>query len=108
MKKTGSDCCVRESVDEDESTHLAVLIVGIERNRTVEIDIADANLVEFKRTSGDVFEGVDVHLVLRLRQRCTHRTSTDLEQIRATRKHFVVVHPDDVRFELIGHCWRGK
>ncbi|CAB4807170.1 unannotated protein [freshwater metagenome] len=103
--------CVRESIDEYESAHIAVLAIRIERDRTIKIDIADADLVQFECSGRNMFKSVDVHFVLGLRKRRIHCARSDLQEIRPTGKHLVIIHPDNVRFELICNCgWseRGR
>ncbi|CAB4642077.1 unannotated protein [freshwater metagenome] len=107
MKKTGCNGRVGKSIDKDETAHVTVLAIGIERNCAIEIDIADADFVQLKRASSNMFKRIDVHLVLRLRQGRAHCSSTDLEQIWSARKHLVVVHPDDVCLKLISNG-RGR
>ena len=48
VQQPGGDRGVGEAVDEDEPAHVAVLGVGVERDRAVEAEVADADLVELE------------------------------------------------------------
>ena len=92
-----------ELVDHDEAAGVAVRVVRIERDRPIEAEVAHADLVELERVRREVIEAVDVDAVLRLRDRRADRAGTDLHQVRPARQHGVLVHPHDVRLELVGH-----
>ena len=66
-------CALRHAVDQDEAARVAVVDVGIERDRLVEVKIADADLVELQRLRREMLERVDVDLVLRLRRSSRRR-----------------------------------
>ena len=67
VQQAGADGGVGDAVDEDEAAHVAVVDVGIERDRPVGARSADADLVEVERLGREVLERVDVDLVLRWR-----------------------------------------
>ena len=64
MDHAGADGAVGEAVDQDEAAGVVVLGVGIESDRLVEAHVADADLVQFERFRGQLFQRVDVDLVL--------------------------------------------
>ena len=66
VQQARADRCVGHAVDQDEAAGVAVLVVRVERDRLVERQVADADLVEFERLGRQVLERVDVDLVLRL------------------------------------------
>ena len=45
----GADGVVGEPVDQDEAAGVAVLVVGVEGDRPVELEVADADLVQLER-----------------------------------------------------------
>ena len=106
MQEPGTDGGVVETIDEDEATHFVVLGVGIESDGPVQVDVADADVVEVEGGRSGVLHGVHVHLVLGMSERGADRAGADLEQVGAPREHRVLVHPDDVSFEMIGHLGR--
>ena len=53
-----------------------------------------------------MFERVDVHAVLRVVDREADGAGTDLHQVGASGQHLVLVHPHDVRLELVGYLGR--
>ena len=65
---------VGQAVDQDEAAGVAVLRVGVEGDRLVEIEIAHADLVQVQRLRGQMLERVDVDLVLRRRRRSRRRS----------------------------------
>jgi hypothetical protein len=77
------------------------LVVRVERDRLVEREVADADLVQRERLRGEMLERVDVDLVFRLRDRRGDLLRADLDPVRAPRQHRLVRHPDDRRLELV-------
>ena len=69
VEQAGADGGVGQPVDQDEAAGVAVLRVGVEGDRPVELEVADADLVELERLGGEVLERVDVDLVLGLGDR---------------------------------------
>jgi len=53
-----------EAVDEDKPAERAIIAVGLERDRPVELQLAHSDVVEFEPFGGRVLQGVDVDLVL--------------------------------------------
>ena len=49
VQQPRADRVVGQPVDQDEAAGVAVLRVGIERDRLVEIEVADADLVQMQR-----------------------------------------------------------
>ena len=64
MQQAGANRRIRHSIDQDETTEIAVLLVGLEHDRSIELQIADADVVQLQRLGREVLERVDVHLVL--------------------------------------------
>ena len=106
VDQPGADRVVAEPVDQDEAASVTVLGVWVERDRTVEVEVAHADRVELERLRGDVLHGVDVHLVLDMGHRSCHGLGADLEQIGATGQQRFVMHPHQRRFKLIGRAGR--
>ncbi len=98
-----ADRVIGDLVDQDEAAGLAIVRVGIERDRAIETQIADADLVELQLLRGQMLHRVDVHLVLRRRDAAGDGARAELDQIRTAGKHRFLVHPDDGRLELIGN-----
>ena len=46
MEQTGTDRVVRQAVDQNEASRVAVLPVGVEGDRAVEAQVGDADLVQ--------------------------------------------------------------
>ena len=63
----GADRGIGEAVDQDESAGGAVVAIGIEGDRRLGGDVADADLVHVERLGRLVGEIVDVDLVLERR-----------------------------------------
>src|SRR5207248_10522704 len=74
VDQPGADGVVGEAVDEDEAAESAILAVGLERDRPVELELAHADVVELEPLGGGVLERVDVDLVLE-RARSEEHTS---------------------------------
>src|SRR4051812_10319323 len=53
-EKTSPDRVVAQAVDENKSAGMAILYVGIERNRCSQLDRTDSNFVEFEFCGSDV------------------------------------------------------
>ena len=85
---------------------LAVVGVGLERDRLVEVEVAVGDLVEFEVLGGQVFLRVDVDLVLDLGHRRADRARAELQPVRAPRQQRVFAHPQQVRGELVGDLRR--
>ena len=85
------------------------VVVGVERHRAVEADVADADLVELEGLGRGVLEGVDVDLVLGLGDGGGDRAGADLHQVRPAGQHALLGHPDEVALELVGDAGgRGR
>jgi hypothetical protein len=97
------DGVVRDAVDEDEPARLAVLPIGVERQRAVELEVDCPDLVELEAIGGEVVHGRDVDLVLD--RRCGRRRlgRAEAQQVAAPAQHRLLGHPDDGRAELVGH-----
>ena len=101
MHQPGAHGRVGQAVDQDEAARIAVLGIRIERDRLIEREVADADLVQRERLRGEMLERVDVDLVLRLRDRRRDDFRADLHPVRASRQHRLVGHPDDRDVELV-------
>jgi hypothetical protein len=106
VQHAGADGLVAQPVDDDEAAHVAVLRVGVERDRAIEREHAHAGLVELQRLGGEVLERVDVDQVLRRGDRGAERARAELDQVRAARQQRLLAHPDHVRLELVGEAGR--
>src|SRR5215469_14912369 len=60
MNQPRSHRRIADAVDEDEAAKGAVARVRLERDRLVELDLADADVVELEALRGRVLERVDV------------------------------------------------
>ena len=63
----GADGVVGKAVDDDERAGLAVLLIGIEGDRSGRGEIAEADLVEAERVRGQMLARIDVDLVFERR-----------------------------------------
>ena len=101
-----ADRVVGDAVDEDERARLAVVVVGVEGDRAVELEVADPDLVELELGRGEVLARVDVELVLERRDRRGGDLRADPHQVVAPAVHRVVGHPHHRRLELVGDAGR--
>ena len=92
---------VGETVDQDEGARLADRLVGVECDRLVRRDVAEADLVQPQRRTRTLLKRVDVDLVPDRRHRRLHRLRTDLQHIGMARGQRVFMHPEDVGGELV-------
>ncbi len=102
VQQPGGDGGVGEPVDEDEAAHVAVLDVGVERDRSVEAEVADADLVELEGPGRGVLQRGDVDLVLGVGHCGGDRAGAELEQVRPAREELLLGHPHEVALELVG------
>ena len=93
-------------VDDHEAARVPVFAVWIERDRSIKADVADADFVHLKRVGRKVAECVHVDAIFWISNRYADRACPDSHQVRAPRKHPVLVHPDHMGFELIGDFCR--
>ncbi len=63
MQHARADGAVGDLVDQDEAAKVAVGLVGLERDRPVQREVADADLVELQRLGRQMLQRVDVDLV---------------------------------------------
>ena len=56
VQQAGTDRVLGELVDDDEPAGVAVVGVRVERDRAIEAEVADADLVELERVGGEVLE----------------------------------------------------
>ena len=106
LQHPGAHGLVGQPVDQDEAAGVAVLGVGVESNRLVELELADADLVQLELLCGEMLERVDVDLVLERRDRRGHGLRADLQQVAAPPQHRLVARPDDRGLELVRHLGR--
>ena len=59
----GTNRIVRDAVDEDEAARVSILDVRIEGDRAIQLEFADADLVEVELVRRGVLQCVDVDLV---------------------------------------------
>ena len=64
MNQSSPNGVVGHPIDQDEAAGLAIVFVGIERQRSIESQVADSDLVQSQRARRQVFERVDLYLVL--------------------------------------------
>jgi hypothetical protein len=102
VQQTGADRCVGQPVDDDEAPHVAIVGVRIERDGAVKVEVADPDLIELEGLGGGVFDGIDVDAVFGVGDGDADGAGADLHQVAPAWQHVVVVHPDDVRLELVG------
>ena len=93
---------IAKPVDQDEGAHLADRLIRVEGNRFVRLDVDDADLVEAERFCGQLLEAGEVFLVLDLGDAGGNRACADLQQIRATRQKWLIMHPDQMSGKLVG------
>ena len=103
VQHAGAHGVVGEAVDHDEAAQVAVLRIGFEHHRLIQVQVAHADLVQLQRARGQVLQRVDVDLVLGLCHRRAHRACAELEQIGAAGQHGLFVHPHQRGFKLIRH-----
>jgi hypothetical protein len=103
-----ADGVVADAIDENEPAGIAIVLVHVESDRVVEREIAHADFVQGQRLGGDVLERIDVDLVLEIADLRIDGTRADLEEVRPTRQHRLVRHPDDRRLELVRDLGRRR
>ncbi len=65
VQEARADRRIGHAVDQDEAAGVVVLLVGVERDRLIEREVADADFVEFKLLGGALLERIDVYAVAR-------------------------------------------
>src|SRR5437762_8214772 len=94
MQQAGADRRLRDSIDQQESTEVAVLFVRLENDWAIELQVADPYIVQPEHGRRDVLERVDVHFVFQRSYGRRRRLSSVFQQIRSAWKHRLVMHPD--------------
>ena len=107
MQHSATNRVVGNAIDHDEAAGVPVVRVPVIRNRAIEIEVAHPDLVESERFCRYVFKRVHIDLVLGVSDGQADRECADLHQVRTPREHLLIVHPDDVSFELVGHRRRS-
>ena len=102
MQHAGGNCRIADLVDQDETAQRPVVGIGFENDLLVGRQIGDADGVQIQRLGRQMLHRVDVDLIFGLLDRGRHGLRADLEPIGAARQHFLVRHPHDRRFELVG------
>src|ERR1700728_2980456 len=64
VQRTGGQRVMRDAIDQNEAAEIAATGVWLECDRAVELELADANLVELEAFGRQVLPGVDIELVL--------------------------------------------
>ncbi|MND74614.1 hypothetical protein D3C80_662110 [compost metagenome] len=103
VQHAGADRAVAQPVDDDEAAGVAVVGVGIEGDRPVQVQVADADAVEFQGLGRQVLQAVHIDPVLEVGAAHADGAATDLHQVRAPGQHRLFVHPHQGRLELVGH-----
>ncbi len=103
LDHAGADRRIGEAVDDDEAAGVAILAIGIERDRFRGREIAIADLVELERPRRNVLQRIHIDLVLEGGDLAGCGLASRLDQVLPMRKHLFVRHPDYVRGELIGN-----
>ena len=93
-------------VDEDETTRLPELPVGVEGDLPVEADVAIGDVVELECLGRGVLQIGDVELVLDARYLDLCQPRADLQQIRTLGQQWLLVHPHHVAGELVAEARR--
>ena len=106
MDHAGPHSAVADPVDDDEAAGVVIVGVGIKRDRLIETDIAQANLVQLELLGRQMLERVDVDLVLELGDRRRDGLGAGLQPVRPAGQQRLSRHPDDGGFELVGDLWR--
>ena len=104
---SGGHGAIGVAIDEDEASGFVDLAVGVEGDRAVESDVAEADIVERKGLRRYMLEGVDMDAVAQVGDSRGRRSRAGLEEVLAFRQKFVLVHPDDMGRELVGGLRRG-
>lgn len=104
MNQARADGAIGQAIDQDETAGVAVLNVGIKGNWLVEAQVADADLVELQRFRRQLFQGVDVDLVLDVGDGRQGELRADLDPVLSAGQHRLLGHPDDRHLELVGHA----
>ena len=99
--ETGSHGGVGVPIDQNESTELARVRIGLERQRLRGCNVADGDVVEFELACGLFGERVHVDAVLDCRDRGSRPLAREFHIIATTCKTRLFVQPDQRSFELI-------
>src|SRR5579859_2543925 len=102
IQKTGAHGAAGDPIDQNEAAEIVIFNVGVEGDRRIEQEVADADLVKFEPSGGQVFERVDIDLVLGFGDLRGDHARTQFHQVRSARQQGFFVEPDDARLELIG------
>ena len=106
MQHARSDRLVAHLVDQDEAAERGVRIVRFEHDPPFGRHFDHADGIEVQAGRRQLRHRVDVDLVFRLGDRGGHGLRAELEPVSATRLQRFGVHPDERRFELVGHLGR--
>ena len=90
------------AVDQDEGAGLAVLGIGIERDRLGGGEIAIADIVDGERRDRGMLAGLDIGAVFQRSDGGGDRMRADAQRIGAARQHRIVVQPHQMGGELVG------
>jgi hypothetical protein len=96
----------RARVDDVEPSGDVVLEKRVERDRLVETEVADADLITPERFRGNVFPGGPVHPVLDVGDREADLPPSCKNAVGSPREQRFVLVPDDRRLELVGRAGR--
>src|SRR3546814_19566350 len=81
VEGAGSDGAVGLAVDQDEGTEVAVVRVGLERDRLIHVQVDLPDFVQFQVLGGHLFLGVDVDLVFDLGDLGADGAAADLKPV---------------------------
>ena len=97
---------IADLVDQDEAAQRPVLFIGLEHDLLVGRQVGDTDGVQFQRLGRQMFHRIDVDLIFGLLDGRGDHLRPDLKPVGAARQHFLVRHPHDGRFELVGGLGR--
>src|SRR5262249_24667934 len=91
-----------EAIDENKAPGLPIFLIGVERERAIERDIAKSDLIEIQMLRREVFARTDVYSVLQPRDLRAYEACTCKKKIGSARQQGLIAHPDEVRGKLFG------
>ncbi len=77
--------CVADFIDQNETTEITIVGIGLKNDRAIRRNFSHANAIEFQRFRSQLLHIVDIDLIFRLLHGGAYKLGADLHPIAATR-----------------------
>src|SRR5215472_14697058 len=101
----GASSFVRQAVDQNKGTGVAVVLVGVERERRGGRQVAEPDLIETQGLVRQLRQGLDIDPMLEGGDGGRNRARADFQQVGAAGNQLLVAEPDDMSGELVDALW---